>query len=269
MEVGAEERGVVVAAVPQDDLGLLLGLAQDALVVDAGVDHEAVVDVGLVLLALLDRGVVAVEVLVGGEALADLAGQVPVRHRVAHRDDLLAHPAQDPRQVAGGLRLADARAHRGDGDHRPARAQHGALDRADAEVRPPTDHPAGDLHHVEVRHVGVGEPHLVDRLVAHDRLELALGADRHAVRVQPAGQLGGVRAPVDVGDLGGRERHHPDPVVAAEQRVEVVEVPSRRPHDDDFPALHADPPSVRLASGCRVRSPRPGTDRPARRRSPA
>ena len=35
---GRVEGDVVVAAVPDDDVGLLLGLAQDRLVVDAGVD---------------------------------------------------------------------------------------------------------------------------------------------------------------------------------------------------------------------------------------
>ena len=59
VEVGAEERQVVVAAIPDDDVGLLLGLAQDGLVVDAGEDDAPRIEVWLVLLALLDGRVVA------------------------------------------------------------------------------------------------------------------------------------------------------------------------------------------------------------------
>src|SRR5690606_8937985 len=57
-QVGPEEREVVVAAVPQDDVGFALSLLQDLAVVDAGVDHVAAVDVRFVLLALLDGAAV-------------------------------------------------------------------------------------------------------------------------------------------------------------------------------------------------------------------
>ena len=62
VEVGLVERRVVVAAVPQDDVRLLLRLRQDVAVVDAGVDDRAADDVRLVLLDLLDRAVVLLEV---------------------------------------------------------------------------------------------------------------------------------------------------------------------------------------------------------------
>ena len=54
MEVRAEEGQVVVAPVPDDDVGLLLGRPQDGLVVHASEDDAPSVDVGLVFLALLD-----------------------------------------------------------------------------------------------------------------------------------------------------------------------------------------------------------------------
>ena len=40
LQVGLVEGEVVVAAVPEDDVGFLLGLAEDGLVVDAGVDDR-------------------------------------------------------------------------------------------------------------------------------------------------------------------------------------------------------------------------------------
>src|SRR3989304_1443796 len=57
LEVGPEEGQVVVAAVPEDDVGLALGRAQDALVVDAGEDEVAGRDVRLVLLPPPDGAV--------------------------------------------------------------------------------------------------------------------------------------------------------------------------------------------------------------------
>src|SRR4029453_8086144 len=54
VQVGTVERQVVVAAVPQQDLGLGLGPLQDGVVVDPGVHHRARGQVRLVLLALLD-----------------------------------------------------------------------------------------------------------------------------------------------------------------------------------------------------------------------
>ncbi len=89
VEVGLVERGVVVAAIPENDIGLFLGLAEDLLVVDPGIDDETVVDVGFVLLALLDGALVAVEILIGFEPLAGLFGEIAVGHGVANGDDPL------------------------------------------------------------------------------------------------------------------------------------------------------------------------------------
>jgi hypothetical protein len=238
VKVGLVERRVVVTPVPEDDLGLLLGLAEDLLVVDAGVDDEAVVDVGLVLLPLFDGGLVAVEVLVGGEALGRLLDEVAVGHRMADGHDLLAEVAQDAGEVARGLRLADAGAHGGDGDDGLRGAQHGPGGRAEAEARPPAHHGAPLVHDVEMGDVGVGEPDLVHAVLADQRLELLFGANGDTVRIERSGQLGRVRPPLDVRDLRGGKGHDLAGLVAAKQRVEVVKVPPRRTHDDDFPPGH-------------------------------
>jgi hypothetical protein len=82
VQVGLDERRVVVAAVPEDDVRFLLRRAQDALVVDAGEDEVPLGEVGLVLLSFLDRGVGRVEILVALEPLHGLLRQVAVRHGV-------------------------------------------------------------------------------------------------------------------------------------------------------------------------------------------
>ena len=86
VHVGLDKRRVVVAAVPEDDVGLLLGPLEDRGVVDAREDEVPLGEVRLVLLALLDRAVVRVEVLVALEALDRLLREIAVRHRVTeHR----------------------------------------------------------------------------------------------------------------------------------------------------------------------------------------
>ncbi len=54
MNVRLIERSIVVAAIPHDDIGFLLGGTQNALVVNTGIDNDAAVNMGLEFLALLD-----------------------------------------------------------------------------------------------------------------------------------------------------------------------------------------------------------------------
>ena len=79
VDVRLDERRVVVAAVPQNDVGFRFGRSQDPLVVDAGKDEIALGEVRLVLLALLDGRIGCVEVLVALEPLHGLPRQVAVR----------------------------------------------------------------------------------------------------------------------------------------------------------------------------------------------
>jgi len=71
---GLKKRRIVVSPVPKEDLGLLLRLPQDPLVIHARIDEPFPVDVGLVLLAFLDRRLVPIEILVGREPLYGLGG---------------------------------------------------------------------------------------------------------------------------------------------------------------------------------------------------
>ena len=95
LEVGFVEGEVVVAAVPEDDVGFFFGFAEDGFVVDAGVDDDPGLDVGFVLLALLDRALVLGQVVVGGEPLDFLLGQVAVGHGMADGGHLAALGLED------------------------------------------------------------------------------------------------------------------------------------------------------------------------------
>jgi hypothetical protein len=87
VEVRAQERKVVVAAVPQQDVRFRLGRRENGGVIDAGEDQRAGADVRLVLLPFLHRAVGVGEVVEGGKSLDRLAGEVAVRHGVTQSHD--------------------------------------------------------------------------------------------------------------------------------------------------------------------------------------
>ena len=166
VQVGANEGKVVVAAVPQDDVGFLLRLCNDRGVIDARVDHRTRGQVRLVFLALLDRAVGGIEIGARREALHRLFFEVAVRHRVTNHRDPEALVPQQPCEPARGLRLAAAGAHRAGRDHRHARFEHGAIGVEQQEIRARGERDRGRLHHPRMADVAVGEHHLVDVFVA-------------------------------------------------------------------------------------------------------
>jgi len=124
VQVGLDERRVVVAAVPKDDVRFLLRSAQDAFVVDAGEDEVARGEMGLVLLALLDCRVRRLEILVALEALHGLLREIAVRHRMAQHGHPLAGVVEEFGDPPSRLALARARADRADRDRRLRRGEH-------------------------------------------------------------------------------------------------------------------------------------------------
>jgi hypothetical protein len=188
VQVGGEEREVVVAAVPDDHVGVVLGPVQDPAVVHAGVHDHALADRLLVLFALLDGRAAGVDVGQGGEPLHPHPLQVAVRHRVADQRDPEAGVQQQPADPAAGLALAGAGAHRGDGDHRSGVAEHGGAGAEQPEVGPAGQHGRGLVHDLLVRQVRVGQHHLVHVVIADDAGQLLLGPDGDAVRVGAPGQ---------------------------------------------------------------------------------
>ena len=125
-----EERGVVVATVPHDDVGFRGGCGGDRGVVHPGEHHRPLPHGLLVLLALLDGGTNGVDVGEGGEALHPRGRQVAVGHRVAdqrHPQAGVAQEAGDPAARGRLSRPGAGRDHRDDGhgarDHRQGRGQ--------------------------------------------------------------------------------------------------------------------------------------------------
>jgi hypothetical protein len=197
------------------------------------------VQVRLVLLALFAGGVVAIQVRVFGVALDALGNEVAVRHRMADDHDLEAFLLQESGEVAGGLALACAgagRAGREDGlrarDHRPRGPEQ-------FEIGAAGERPTGGVHDVLVGDVAVGEDDQIGVLVGDHALQLGLGKDRDAGRIELAGELGRVVAAGDARDLGRRSEGHDLVVgIVTVSRVEVVEVAPCGSHDDDASSCH-------------------------------
>ena len=138
-----------------------------ARVVDAREDEVALGEVRLVLLALLDRRVGRVEILVALEALDGLLRQVAVGHRVPQHGHALARLAQQLRRRGASSGSCRSRCGRRR-SRRPASTRSSIVSRGEIsrKLRAGGERARADVHHVLVRHVGVGEDDLVDLVLA-------------------------------------------------------------------------------------------------------
>lgn len=221
---GGKKTTHVVATIPDDDVGFLLSFSEDAAVVDTGINGGSLLDVHLVLLALLDGDLVLLEVGVAGEALDRLLCEVTVRHRVTDGDWLQSRVAEQLCDVPRRLALAAPSAHGDDGDDGFARLDPRVLRPEHGKVGACAHHAVGDVHDRLVVQVAVRQDATVGVELPDLVLELGLGPDRQALRVQWARQLRRVKAALDLRDL---RRSEPEDLVLGvlpEENVEVVEV---------------------------------------------
>ncbi len=134
--------------------------------------------------------------------------------------------------LARRLALARSGPDRGDRHDRLGGLE-GRLAVGEEECRPGGVGAGRQVHNVLVADVAVGEHHQLDAVCGYQALQFFFGMDRNPVRVQRSGQLRRIAAIVDVGDLRRGERHDAVRGVVAIHRVEVVEVPTGGPQDDD------------------------------------
>ena len=83
-----------------------------------------------------------------------------------------------------------------------------------------------------MRHIRIGKDNLFHFKFLDKLEQVNLGIDRYAFRIHLPSQLAGIRAPLDIGDLGRSECHHFIVRVIAEEDVEVVEVAPSGAHDE-------------------------------------
>ena len=227
---------IIVAAIPDHNIGFRLRHPENLGIVHAGKDDVPHHDMRLVLLALFRGALRAIEIGDGREPLGALLRQVPVGHRMPHHGNPQSPLSQPMRKPAGNRRLAAARPHRGDRNHRQRRMQHGPLGAKQSEVGSGGQCPRRHMHHMLMGDVAISEHHFIDGMSAAQSLELRLFADRNASRVKPPGQRRWVAATIDIGNLSCREGDDFNRRIVAVDHIEIVEVPSGGSHNDDASA---------------------------------
>ena len=237
MQVRAHEGEIVVAAVPEDEIGFAPGLRDDADVIDAGIDDIACGEVRLVFLALFYGAGRARQIGAGLEALHALAFELAVGHGVAHDGGAQAALAQLARQPAAHRRFAAAGAHRRHGDHRHARADHGALRAEQREIGAGGKGARSAMHHFGMGEVAVGEYDLFEFLLADQGFEFGLGQDRNAPGIKRTCQRGRIAPSGDAGNLRRGEGHDLERRIVAVDDIEIVEIAPGRAHDRDARAV--------------------------------
>lgn len=231
VQISDVEGKVVVPAVPEDDIPLPGGFLENRGVVHPGEDASALRDVGEVLLPLLDGAAGGVEIFRACEALHPLPGEVAVGHGVADDDRMEPHLPQEAGDGAADRAFAAAGADGRHGDHGKGAGQLGPPRAQQVKIGAGRERPAGQVHHLLVGDVAVGEDDLLHPTLANDLFEFLFGEDGNAAGVAGAGQRRGVVPAADAGNLGRRESNDPVPFVIAIAYVEVVKVPAGRAQD--------------------------------------
>ncbi len=232
VEIRMVKRRVVVAAVPDDNVGLFFSGLQDLAVVDAGIDHDAALHQGFVLLPLLDGAAVGIEIGKIGEPLDDLLGEIAVGHGVARHHRRFAAVPNDPADLPGGLGFPAPGPHRADRHGRLFGLEHGVGGPQQDEISAPGHGDGPLVHHLGMGHVGIGESHQIGLVFPDEVGQSRLFVNGNAVGISLPGQFRRIPAALDVRDLGGGKGDHPVAGIVAEIDVEIVEIPPRRAHDD-------------------------------------
>ena len=90
------------------------------------------------------------------------------------------------------------------------------------------------MHHPYVGDVAVGKNHEIGFFTPNQRFQLFLRVNGNAFRIERSGKSRGINAVRLQRYLGGGEGHHAVIGIILEQEVEIVKIPARRAHDDDF-----------------------------------
>ena len=233
MKAWSDERKVVVATVPEDDIRLLRGGLEDAGIVGTGKHQRADGKMRLVLLPLFDRALRGIQIPEALKPLHGLALEMAIGHRMADGDHAKAALFETSREPARDLRLSNTCSHRRDCDDGNARLQHGALWSQQGEIGASRQRDRCLVHDLGVLDIAVSKDHLVDRFSLADLGQVAFVGNGNAVGIAGPGQRGGIAPIGDPGDLGRRERHDFTRRIVTIDHIEIVEVAACRTHDDD------------------------------------
>ena len=97
------KRRIVVAAVPNDNIGFFFGCFQNSPVVDSSINNNALIHQRFILFSFLDRTLMLLKILIIRKPLYHLFGQISVRHWMADDHNPLPHLSQDCADMTRGL----------------------------------------------------------------------------------------------------------------------------------------------------------------------
>ncbi len=259
-QIGLVEGDVIVAAIPQDNIRFLFGLAQDGFVIHTGINNHAVVDMGFVFFSFLDGALILVQIGVLGVALNGLFGQITIGHGMPDGCHAEAHIDQDLCHAARGLALAATGTHSAHRDNLFGRFDGGIGSAHQHKIGAGCDHFGSLVHHHFMRLIAVSEHNLFNVVLADQVKQFAFIVDRNAFRVQVARQYSRIQTTFNIGYLGGSEGNHLVVLIAAKEDIEIMEISSCGAHDEGTNWGHSGHSLIVLEKGILVEG-EPGVDR--------
>ncbi len=233
-DIGFVKGGVVVSAVPDDDVRLFFGRREDFSVIDSGVDHDPFVYEGFVFLPFFKGAAVLFKIAVSGKTLHRLGRQISIGHGMTDRHDLLANFMEYSADLAGGLGFSAPRPDRAYADHRFFGFQHGVGGADENEIGAFTHGKGGLVHHLHMGNITVGKGHQIRPMFFNEPGKPVFREDGDPVRIAFSRKFRGINTIFYGGDLGCRKGNHAVSGIVPEVDIEIVKIPPRGPHDDYF-----------------------------------
>mmetsp|Transcript_300 Transcript_300/g.648 ORF Transcript_300/g.648 Transcript_300/m.648 type:complete len:306 (-) Transcript_300:711-1628(-) len=240
IKVRLVKAAIIIAAVPQDDIGFLFGLVENHFIVDAGKEKRTVTNVTKVLFPFLNGALVLVHIRFRFVTLASLTQQVLIiRHGVTNRCHLQTLALEVSRNVSRCLTLADACTRGAHGHDGLGGFHHGHMGRQLHKLASRRINTSRELLNGIVLEIGIRQGTGIGTRPGNDIFEFIFGEN-----VKPVGilvsiyvivtQFGRKVAFVNAGNLGGSKCHDFDLGLFRPSVHKIKEVATGRTQNNYF-----------------------------------
>jgi hypothetical protein len=233
-EISSVEGRVVIATVPENDVGFLFCLAEDLLVIDACVNDSALLEMRLVLFTLFDGALMVLKVIHGGEALHRLGGKVAIGHGVPDHYWIPPQVTKLGRDHAREGTLAASGANGTNRNYGHRRFDLSVLSTKQPKIDARGNGTRSQVHDVHVRDIAIRKDNSVYVILGDQPFHRILFKDGNSFGIQWARQLRGIPSTRNIGDLSRGESHDLKLGVVAKGNIEIVEVPTRSAKNQKF-----------------------------------